>query len=273
MSSPASARIADWIVLILALNVLPYLLTAAGLRALGRHPALASRRLHRADPPAGQVRHEQRVSAISLAIYSAAQLGMVGLAAAGVSPMRLEAGALTGPPLALSTLAVVLGVDAYWFWTHRLMHLPGVFRRVHAPHHRLRNPTPWAAYAQSVPESAINASVYLLLPLAFPSSVWAWLGLHATLTVFACVGHWGVELFPARARRRLPLALFNSATHHGHHHVDPRGNFGSMTALWDRVCGTNHPDAPRSFDERRERRHLPRRPRQPAAGPDPALAP
>ncbi len=37
--------------------------------------------------------------------------------------------------------------DTYFYWTHRLMHHPRLFRVFHLVHHRSVNPSPWAAYS------------------------------------------------------------------------------------------------------------------------------
>lgn len=189
-------------------------------------------------PGRAQVRREVRASLISLAIY----VGVIGLsialAAQGASRLVVD-----GPRVGIlghlaQGAALYLVLDAYWYLTHRMMHWPGVFRVVHAGHHALRNPSPFASYAQSIPESLINASPYLFLPLVWPLRLETILGLQAVLTVFASIGHCGYELFPEALRRRLPLCLFNSASHHAAHHLDARINFGSMTSLWDHLCGT-----------------------------------
>src|SRR5580704_10545055 len=37
--------------------------------------------------------------------------------------------------------------DAYFYWMHRLIHHPTLFRLVHLEHHKSVNPSPWAAYS------------------------------------------------------------------------------------------------------------------------------
>jgi sterol desaturase/sphingolipid hydroxylase (fatty acid hydroxylase superfamily) len=39
--------------------------------------------------------------------------------------------------------------DTYFYWLHRLMHHPRLFRLVHLVHHQSTNPSPFAAYAFS----------------------------------------------------------------------------------------------------------------------------
>ena len=44
-----------------------------------------------------------------------------------------------------SVLAYLLLHDTWFYWTHRLMHRPWWFKKMHAVHHDSRPPTAWAA--------------------------------------------------------------------------------------------------------------------------------
>src|SRR5271169_3612548 len=52
--------------------------------------------------------------------------------------------------------------DAYFYWTHRLMHLRLLFP-MHRTHHLSRNPSPWTAYAFGPFEACVQAGI---LPVA-----------------------------------------------------------------------------------------------------------
>src|SRR5687768_3614129 len=44
----------------------------------------------------------------------------------------------------LSVFLSLLIHDAYFYWTHRLMHHPKLFKYFHLVHHKSTNPSPWA---------------------------------------------------------------------------------------------------------------------------------
>src|SRR3546814_1568014 len=44
-----------------------------------------------------------------------------------------------------SVLLYLLIHDTWFYWTHRWMHRPALFRRCHAVHHQSRPPTAWTA--------------------------------------------------------------------------------------------------------------------------------
>ena len=145
--------------------------------------------------------------------------------------------------LALSIPLTLLIHDAYFYWIHRLMHLPGLYRRIHLVHHKSVNPSPWAAYAFHPAESLLEAGIIpvllFLIPL-HPVSFWAFVTL---MLVFNVYGHLGYELF-SRKTYEHPLGRWiNSSVHHNMHHEKFHGNYGLYFTIWDRLCGTLRPDS------------------------------
>ena len=144
---------------------------------------------------------------------------------------------------AAATFVVMLVAhDAYFYWTHRLMHQPKLFRYVHRTHHRSRTPTPLAAYAFAPAEAVVQAlflPIYLLFVETAAATVVAFL-IH--MIVRNVAGHAGIELFP-RGWTRLPLLrAVTTTTHHDLHHEQQHWNYGLYFTWWDRWMGTEHPD-------------------------------
>ena len=46
-----------------------------------------------------------------------------------------------------------------FYWMHRFMHLPGIFKAVHKVHHLSHNPSPWAAFSFHPLEAIIEAGI------------------------------------------------------------------------------------------------------------------
>ena len=46
-----------------------------------------------------------------------------------------------------SILIMFILHDTYFYWTHRFMHHPKIFRLVHRTHHHSTDPSPWTSYA------------------------------------------------------------------------------------------------------------------------------
>lgn len=129
--------------------------------------------------------------------------------------------------------------DTWFYWTHRWMHRPAVFKRMHAVHHASRKPTAWTAMSFHPLESITGAVVLPALVLAIPIHVGALLVVLTIMTVMGVTNHMGWELFPARIVRGRLGDWVITASHHQRHHEKYRCNFGLYFRFWDRLCGTD----------------------------------
>jgi methylsterol monooxygenase/4-alpha-methyl-delta7-sterol-4alpha-methyl oxidase len=129
--------------------------------------------------------------------------------------------------------------DCVFYWTHRLLHTPFFYKRIHKQHHE---------YSTSIGLAAEYAH-----PLEFVFGNMLPTGLGATLLGGRCHimtwylwiffrilettdGHCGYE-FSWSPFRLLPLS--GSANYHNFHHSSNVGNFGSFFTYWDTLCQTN----------------------------------
>jgi sterol desaturase/sphingolipid hydroxylase (fatty acid hydroxylase superfamily) len=129
--------------------------------------------------------------------------------------------------------------DTWFYWTHRWMHRPAVFKTVHAIHHASRPPTAWAAMNFHPIEAAI---VSLLIPaLVFVIPIHA--GILAlvllVMTVMGVTNHMGWEMFPKWLVHSAAGNWLITASHHHRHHELYRCNYGLYFRFWDRLCGTD----------------------------------
>ncbi len=141
--------------------------------------------------------------------------------------------------LPASVLLYLFLHDTWFYWTHRLMHRPKVFRVAHAVHHASRPPTAWAAMSFHPIEALTGAVVIPVLVLLVPIHV-AMLGLVLfVMTVMGITNHMGWEMFP----RSLVNSRFGgwliTASHHNRHHEQYRCNYGLYFRVWDRLCKTD----------------------------------
>ncbi len=141
--------------------------------------------------------------------------------------------------LPASALAYLFAHDTWFYWTHRWMHRPAVFARVHAVHHASKPPTAWAAMSFHWTESLSGAVVVPLLALVVPIHVAALLTVLTVMTWNGVINHMGWEIYP----RRWVAGWFGRAvitpSHHHLHHRDYRCNYGLYFRFWDRVGGTD----------------------------------
>ena len=140
--------------------------------------------------------------------------------------------------------SIVLAIfihDAYFYWTHRLMHHRRLFRAFHHVHHLSNNPSPWAAYSFSTLEAFVQAGIAPLVAFTLPIHPTAFLAFMIWQISFNVLGHCGYEIFPRGFLDTRLGKFLNTPTHHAMHHESFRANYGLYFNFWDRLLGTNHP--------------------------------
>lgn len=139
----------------------------------------------------------------------------------------------------LSVLFYLFAHDTWFYWTHRWMHRPWLFRRAHAVHHASRPPTAWTAMSFHPWEAVTGAVVIPTLVFLIPIHI-ALLGLVlGIMTLMGITNHMGWELFPARLVHSRLGGWLITASHHQRHHENYQCNYGLYFRVWDRLCGTD----------------------------------
>ena len=142
--------------------------------------------------------------------------------------------------LPLSVFLYLFVQDTWFYWSHRAMHQPRLFRLAHAVHHASRPPTAWTAMSFHPIESLTGAIVIPILVFIIPIHI-AMIGVVLTVaTVMGVTNHMGWEIFPRWLVHSALGRWLITASHHERHHEDYRCNYGLYFRFWDRVCGTDH---------------------------------
>lgn len=139
--------------------------------------------------------------------------------------------------------------DAYFYWMHRLMHQPNLFRYIHRVHHLSTNPSPWTAYAFHPLEAIIEAGIIPVIAFTLPVNFSAFALFLLFQFFYNVYGHLGYELFPARFNKTWIGRWVNTGTAHNQHHQFFHGNYGLYTLIWDRMFGTLRKDYDAKFDQ------------------------
>ena len=187
-----------------------------------------------------QIRQELGWSLASAGIYGApAGLVAWGWQQHGWTRIYTEVDAYPVWWLPVSLLVYLFLHDTWFYWTHRWMHRPRVFRLAHAVHHASKPPTAWAAMSFHPIEAVTGAIVIPALVFVVPVHIGV-LGLVlATMTLMGVTNHMGWELFPRwLVHSRLGNWLI-TASQHQRHHESYLCNYGLYFRVWDRLCGTD----------------------------------
>ncbi len=129
--------------------------------------------------------------------------------------------------------------DTWFYWTHRLMHQPWWFARMHAIHHKSRPPTAWAAMSFHPYEALTGTIVIPVLVSVIPVHISALGAVLSIMTLMGVTNHMGWEIFPRFMVNNFLGNWLITATHHQKHHDVFRGNYGLYFRFWDRLCGTD----------------------------------
>jgi sterol desaturase/sphingolipid hydroxylase (fatty acid hydroxylase superfamily) len=208
---------------------------------------LAHRRIAPDYPPARQLRREFTYSMSTVLIFASVGFWVYTRALNGCFTIYGDVTDYGWAYTIVSLLALIVLHDAYFYWTHRLLHHRLLFR-FHAVHHRSRNPSPWASYAFHPLEALIQAAFLPLALIFMPAHVTVLFIVMVHMMLRNALGHSGVEIYPRDAVRRWPWSWLTSTTHHQLHHERMEANFGLYFVWWDRWLGTEYMDYADVFD-------------------------
>jgi Delta7-sterol 5-desaturase len=142
---------------------------------------------------------------------------------------------------ALIGFPVMILIDDLWFyWMHRLLHHPRIYRYIHAEHHRSINVNPLTSFSFHWAEPLLLT--LWIIPFVMIVPVYApVVGAVQVYGMFDNIkSHLGYEVYP-RWLNRSPLRWLTTSTYHNLHHTKYHGNYGLHLRFWDRLMKTELP--------------------------------
>lgn len=137
-----------------------------------------------------------------------------------------------------SYVVLFLWHDTWFYWTHRLMHHPKLYKKFHVIHHQSVYPTPWAALSFNASEAVVESLVFIIAVMVLPFH-WSVLPLFNVVSILLNVhGHLGHDIFSRATLEKAPFRWFNHPSTHGQHHLKHQGNFSLYLVFWDKLMGT-----------------------------------
>lgn len=138
----------------------------------------------------------------------------------------------------LSVFLFLFIQDTYYYWLHRWMHHPKVYKFVHLIHHKSVHTSVWTAFSFHPLETIIQSLYFPLIICILPLHFYAIATVLVIMTVSATINHAGVELFPSgKFGKWLKLNVIG-ATHHDYHHTKFSYNYGLYFTFWDKLMKT-----------------------------------
>ncbi len=132
--------------------------------------------------------------------------------------------------------------DTGFYWAHRALHTPWLYKNIHKQHHQFKQPVASAAeWAHPVEDVLGNMcptliGCFLMGSHMYVTLFWLWLRLWKSMDA-----HCGYSLPPPLSIWHGLPGMLGSDMHDFHHESKEGMNscFGAMTTFWDSFCGTD----------------------------------
>ncbi|GMH51398.1 hypothetical protein TrST_g4604 [Triparma strigata] len=151
-------------------------------------------------------------------------------------------------PFLTSVSLMILSHDAYFYWSHRLLHHPSLYR-FHKIHHKSTDPSPFSAFSFHPVETLTESLFYVLFCVTIPIHVDGIITWQIIQQIDNCILHSGYEIYPSWLTSSPILKFKTTSTHHNLHHKRNKGNYGLYFTWWDRWGGTWIEDTDDVFEE------------------------
>ncbi len=137
----------------------------------------------------------------------------------------------------------------HFYWIHRLLHWPPLYRLAHSLHHRNINIGPWSGMSMHPVEHLLYLSTCMIhwIVASHPIHVLFHLQLKS---LEASTSHSGFESLFIRDKRQLALGDFFHQMHHRYFEC----NYGTLEMPWDRWFGSFHDGTEAQDAKMRDRR-------------------
>ncbi len=137
----------------------------------------------------------------------------------------------------------------HFYWVHRFLHMPFLYKPVHSLHHRNVSIGPWSGFSMHPIEHFIYLTTLCIHWVVASHPI------HLIFHVIyqgpgAAMTHTGYENLLIKDKRSLALGTFYHQLHHRYYEC----NYGNQEMPWDRWFGTFHDGSSESTDETRRRK-------------------
>lgn len=177
-------------------------------------------------------------SAISGLIFSAFAVLMFYLWEQGWTAIYTDISQYTLWYLPLSLFLLLFIQDTYYYWIHRLMHIPAVYKVFHKVHHKSVHTSVLTSFSFHPLETILQAVILPFIILFLPLHIYVIVFALVIMTISATINHAGVEVYPSGKFGNWFKKWIIGATHHDYHHTKFNYNYGLYFTFWDYWMGT-----------------------------------
>ena len=200
--------------------------------------------------PVGQSWQEIKWSALTSFIFAFSGVGIVWMYQEGYCMIYTDPQQYSIFYLPISLFIALFIHETYYYWLHRWMHRPKVYRIIHKVHHDSIVTSPCTAFSFHPLESILQAIVLPFIVLFLPMHGMAVLSMLVIMTISATINHLDIELYPKNFERHFIGKWIVGATHHSLHHSKFVENYGLYFTFWDKWMDTESPEFEKLFKEK-----------------------
>ena len=136
-----------------------------------------------------------------------------------------------------------------FYWIHRALHWPPLYRIAHVIHHRNTNIGPWSGNSMHPIEHVLWLSS-VLIHLVIASHPIHVLFFQLSQVISAITNHSGFESIMVRDKNKIAMGDFFHQLHHRYYEC----NYGSIETHWDKLFGTFHDGTDEGLEITRRRK-------------------
>jgi len=203
-----------------------------------KQKSLNSKKIQHKSPRTKIIRNEILYSILTLIIYCITSWLVFQWQKAGITKIYIDINSFGYRYFALSIIIMLIVHDTYFYWTHRFLHVPKIFKWIHKTHHYSENPTPWAAFSFHPLEAFLSVGIIPIIVFLVPCHPYAVFIFLTIMTLINVLGHLGYELYSDQFIISKIGKWQNTSTNHNIHHQKYKYNFGLYFTFWDRIMGT-----------------------------------
>lgn len=207
-------------------------------------------KINKRNYPDGQFKTEMWRSALSGILFGLAGALMLLLWQKGYIKVYEKISDYPVWHLPLSLLLALFAQETYYYWLHRWMHRPNIYRIVHQWHHESKIASPWTAFSFHPIEAFIQAIFLPLLLLVLPMHLYVFVFYLLIMSVSSVVNHLDIEVYPKWFVNNFLGKWIIGATHHSLHHKQFKHNYGLYFTFWDKLAGTESPVYEKMMDSK-----------------------
>lgn len=131
--------------------------------------------------------------------------------------------------------------ETYYYFLHRWMHRPAVFKVVHKAHHESKTTSAWTAFSFHPIEGFLQAIILPVTIILLPMHIYVLLFQLTIMTFSSVINHLEIEVYPAWLKKTFFGKWIIGASHHSLHHKHFKYNFGLYFTFWDKWIKTESP--------------------------------